>query len=126
MRYKLFAVIVFLFVFAGGAFAQEAKKDGWWIKANPQNQETGMMAFYVGTTGSSYTFWRVWSPGDPTDFDVPAEFRNGPTLFLLAQTTSGLKGRLCMMHKTRGVKYIEFDLEESYEAKQSEEDSKCK
>lgn len=126
MRYKILIVGVCLLLFACASFAQEAKKDGWWLKADPLKQGSQMMAFYVGATGQSYMFWRVWTPGDPVEFDVPAEFRNGPTLYVLAQTTSGQKCRFCMMYQSKGVKYIEFDLEESYEAKQTEEDSKCR
>ena len=131
MRHKLLIAVASVFLFAGAAFAQgaktqEAKKDGWWIKADTQNQKAPMMAFYAGSSSQSYGFWRVWSPKDPAEFDVPMENRNGPTFYILAQTSSGQKCRLCLMYKSKGVKQLEFDLEQDYEAKQSEEDARCK
>jgi hypothetical protein len=134
MRYKMLTVVASLFLFAGAAFAQfgpeakqqEAKKDGWWIKADPQNQKAPMMAFYAGPTSGSYGFWRGWNPENPAEFDVPQDYRYGPTFYILAQTSSGQKCRLCLMYKDKGVKQLEFDLEADYEAKQSEEDPRCK
>lgn len=126
MQYKLLAVIVAVFLFVGGALAQEAKKDGWWIKVRTQNPASQMIGFYVGATGNSYGFWNVWNPGSPAEFDVTEEYRNSPTLFVLAQTTSGQKCGFCLMYKTKGVKYFEFDLEDGKEVKQSDEDIKCR
>ena len=126
MRYSLLIAIVSIFLFVGSSFAQEAKKDGWWIKADTQKPASKMMAFYVGANGHSYGFWRVWNPSDPAEFDVPEEYRNGPTLYILAQTTSGLKCQFCMMYKSKGVRHFAFDLEEDHEANQSEEDKECK
>jgi hypothetical protein len=130
MRYNLLIVFVCVFLFVGGVFAQEAKqevkKDGWWINANIQKQNPQMMIFYVGSSSGSYGFWRVWNPGDPVQFDIPEEYRNVPTLFIKAQTTSGAKCRFCVMYKSKGVRQFEYDLEEDREMKQSEEDSKCK
>ncbi len=85
-----------------------------------------MMGFYIGANSHSYGFWRVWNPGSPTEFDVPEELRNGATLYVLAQTTSGRKCQFCIMFKSKGVKHFEFDLEEDHEAKQSDEDKECK
>jgi hypothetical protein len=110
----------------GSTFAQEAKKDGWWIKVNTQKPESQMMAFYVGANAHSYGFWNAWNPGAPAEFDVSEEYRNSPTLFILAQTTSGQKCRFCLMYKSKGVKHFEFDLEEGQEAKQSDEDKECR
>ena len=132
MRYSLLIVIVVvsMFLFVGSAFAQEAKqevkKDGWWLKAITEKPASQMMAFYVGASGHSYGFWRVWNPGDPVEFDIPEEYRNSPTLYILAQTTSGQKCGFCMMYKSKGVKRLEFDLEQDHEAKQSDEDKACK
>ncbi len=132
MRNRLLVLAASIFLFAGTMFAQqakpaqEAKKDGWWIKAIVDKPASKAMGFYVGTTDNSYRFWRVWSPGNPTEFDVPEEFKNGETLYILAQTTSGQKCAICVMYKSKGVKYLEFDLEEDYLANQSEEDKRCK
>jgi hypothetical protein len=126
MRYKLLTVIVAAFFFAGSALAQEAKKDGWWIKVSTQKPASQMIGFYLGATGSSYGFWNVWNQGSPAEFDISEEYRNSPTLFILAQTTSGQKCGFCLMHKNKGVKYFEFDLEDGQEAKQSDEDTRCK
>ena len=130
MRYNLLIAIVAVLLVGGSAFAQEAKqeakKDGWWIKVDAQKQKPQAMVFYVGSSNHSYGFWKVWNPGEPLEFDITEEYRNSPTLFILAQTTSGLKCRICMMYKSKGVKHIEFDLEVGQEAKQSDEDKECK
>ena len=131
MRYNLLIVVVSMFLFIGTSFAQgakvqEAKKDGWWIKADTQNPASQMMGFYVGANGHSYGFWRVWNPGNPAEFDLSQELRNSPTLYILAQTTSGQKCGFCIMYKSKGVKHIVFDLEQDHEAKQSDEDKVCK
>ncbi len=126
MRNNLLIAIVVVFLFGISAFAQEAKKDGWWIKVSTQKPASQMIGFYAGASSHSYGFWRVWNPGDPAEFDIPEEYRNSPTLFVLAQTTSGQKCRFCLMYKSKGVKRFEFDLEQGEEAKQSDEDKECK
>ena len=130
MRHNLLLLVFAVFLFGGSALAQEAKqgtkKDGWWIKVSTQKPESQMIGFYVGATRGSYGFWNVWNPGSPTEFDVPEEYRNSPTLFVLAQTTSGKKCGFCLMYKSKGVKHFEFDLEDGYEVKQSDEDKECK
>lgn len=126
MRFKLLTVLVLVLLFAGSAFAQEAKKDGWWIKVSTQKPASQMIGFYVGASANSYGFWNVWNPGSPAEFDISEEYRNSPTLFILAQTTSGQKSAFCLMYKSKGVKYFEFDLEDGQEAKQSDEDKRCK
>ena len=126
MRNVLRIAVVCVFLFAGSAFAQEAKKDGWWIKADTQKPASQMMGFYVGASSHSYGFWKRWNQGDPPEFDVSEEFRNSPTIYILAQTTSGQKSGFCLMYKSRGVKHVVFDLEQDHEAKQTDEDKECK
>ena len=132
MRYRLFAAIATLFLLAGIAAAQfgpisgEAKKDGWWIRISTQKPASQMIGFYLGATEESYGFWNVWNPGSPAEFDVSEEYRNSPTLFVMAQTTSGRKCGFCLMYKSKGVSYFEFDLEDSREVKQSDQDERCR
>jgi hypothetical protein len=129
MRYNLLIVSLCLLLFGGSAFAQApkkepAKKDGWWLKVNPEG--TQMIGFYVGATSNSYGFWTVWNPGDPVEFDISNEYRNSPTLYVLAQTATGAKCRFCVMNKSKGAQHFEFDLEEDHEIKQTDEDKRCK
>jgi len=84
-----------------------------------------MIGFYLGASENSYGFWNIWNPGRPAEFDISDEYRNSPTLFVMAQTTSGPKCAFCLMYKTKAVKYFEFDLEESFEVKQTDEDDRC-
>jgi hypothetical protein len=42
---------------------------------------------------------------------------NSPTLYIPARTTSGRKCGSCLMYKSKGVRYFEFDLENSREVK---------
>jgi hypothetical protein len=130
MRHTLLAVVVSIFLYGGTAFAQfgppakEAKKDGWWLKIDAK--ESKMIGFYVGADSHSYGFWTVWNPGSPTEFDISDEFRTSPTLYILAQTTSGAKCSFCIMYKDKGVKRFEFDLEEDHEVNPSQEDKRCR
>jgi hypothetical protein len=132
MRQKLPAVIVSMLLLGGSALAQfaaisqEAKKDGWWIKVRTRDPASQMIGFYLGAAEESYGFWNVWNPGSPAEFDVSEEYRNSPTLFVLAQTTSDRKSGFCLMYKDKGIRYFEFDLEESREVKQSDEDERCR
>jgi hypothetical protein len=125
MRYKLLIALVGLFLFCGGACAQETKQDGWWIKVNAPKKEAPDLVFYVGASARSYGFWRVWNPGDPLEFDIPDEYRNAPKLYIKAQTTSGRMSRICVMFKSKGVKHFEYDIEEDHEMNPSEEDKVC-
>jgi hypothetical protein len=119
-----------MFLFVSGAFAQfgggpspkEAKKDGWWIKA----EKDARPVIYIGESSHSFTLWKMGMPGDPEEYDVPAEFRNTPTIYILAQTPAGIKTRFNLMYKSKCVTHFDFDLEESHESKQSDEDKDCK
>ena len=130
MRYRLAALIFSMMLLGGGAFAQGAKqaatKEGWWIKVDTQKSKPERMVFYVGSHSRSYMFWTVWNPGDAPEFDVLEEFRSSPTVYVRAQTTSGVQCRFCLMYKTKGVKRFAFDLEEDHEQKQTDEDPACK
>ena len=130
MRYKIFIVLAVMLLFAGSALTQqpkqELKKDGWWIKVRTENPASQMIGFYLGATENSYGFWNVWAPGSPAEMDISAEYRNSPTLFVLAQTSSGQKCGFCMMYKDKGVKFVEFDLEDGAVIKQSDEDKRCR
>jgi hypothetical protein len=131
MRYSLRIFIVCMFLFSASAFAQfgppskEAQKAGWWIKVKTQNPASQGIAFYLGASRGSYGFWSSWAPGTPAEFDVSQEFLNSPTLFVLAQTTSGQKCGFCLMYKSKGIRYFEFDLEDGQLSKQSDVDKKC-
>jgi hypothetical protein len=131
MRHRLLIVVVSLFLSAVSAIAQfgpipeEAKKDGWWIKVSTEDPSSQMMVFYIGGSERSYGLANVWNPGSPSEFDVSEEYRNSPTLYVLAQTTSGRKCGFRLMYKQKCVKYFEFDLEDSQEVKQTDEDSNC-
>jgi len=125
MRIKLPIVFVCIFFTIACTFAQEAKKDGWWIKVKAKNPEAQTTAFYAGENNHTYGYWMSWNPGDPMEFDVSSDYRNAQSLFILAQTTSGQKTGFCLMYKSKGVRYFEFDLEEGQTSKQSDADKKC-
>jgi hypothetical protein len=122
-----------MFLFAGSSLGQgfgakpgPPKKDGWWIKVDTQNPASGMMGFYLGATNRSYGLWTIWNPGSPAEFDVSDEFKSSPTIYILAQTTSGVKCGFHIMYKNKCVKHLVFELEEDHQAKQSDEDKECK
>ena len=133
MRHNLLIAVVSLFLFAGSSFGQgfglkqgPPKKDGWWIKVDTQNPASGAMGLYLGATHRSYGLWALWNPGSSAEFDVSDEFKNSPTIYILAQTTSGVKCGFCIMYKNKCVKHVVFELEQDHEAKQSDEDKECK
>jgi|WetSurMetagenome_2_1015567.scaffolds.fasta_scaffold557571_2 hypothetical protein len=63
--------------------------------------------------------------GDPEEYDVPSNVRNAPTIYILAQNPSGTRTRFSLMYKSKCVKHFDFDLEDSHESKQSDEDKNC-
>jgi hypothetical protein len=133
MRYNLLILVASIFLFAGSSFGQgfgapqgPPKKDGWWIKVDAKNPESGMIGFYLGATRSSYGLWTIYNPGGAAEMDVSDEYKNSPTIYILAQSTSGKKCGFTIMYKEKCVKRIVFELEEDHQAKQTDEDKECK
>jgi len=108
--------------FGGGPAPKQANKDGWWIKA----EKGAAPVIYIGESSHSFTLWKMGIPGDPEEYDVPANIRNAQTIYILAQTPSGAKTRFSLMYKSKCVMHFDFDLEESHEVKQSDEDKNCR
>ena len=124
------AIVVALF----GAFASvgassvhaQAKKTGWWIRVNTTRMGASSISFRIGTSKHDGRNWRGWRPGHRVEFDVPADLRNAPELFLRAVTEPhDKKAQFCVFYRDHGVEHFEFDGDEEHRMKQTDSDDEC-
>ena len=107
--------------------ASAASKSGWWVRINPSMTTAQTITFQIGTSKFQREEWRVWRAGEPTEFDVPANYAQAPRLYLRASVTPiGKYGDLCMMFKERGVEHMGFNDDESETKGQMQVDYKCR
>lgn len=113
--------------FTGGNSAAVAGKSGWWVRINPSLTTAQMITFQIGASKFQREEWRVWRAGEPTEFDVPANYAQAPRLYLRASVTPiGKYADLCMMFKERGVEHMGFDDDDSETKSQTQVDYKCR
>ncbi|HEY1200400.1 MAG TPA: hypothetical protein VGE79_05445 [Niastella sp.] len=102
-------------------------KDGWWIRVNTAKTEASQIVFEIGTDDNNRKFWRNWNSADPSEFDVPDEYKNVAELYIHASSNPGNKNSwFCMMYKANGVKHFDFDDDEDHKEKQTNVDDECK
>lgn len=107
----------------GGA----ATKSGWWVRINTNLTTAQSITFQIGTGKLQREEWRVWKAGEPTEFDVPANYAQAPRLYLRGSVTPiGKFADLCMMYKDRGVEHMGFNDDESETKSQLQVDYKCR
>ena len=107
--------------------ASAASKSGWWVRINPSLTTGQMITFQIGTSKVQREEWRVWRAGEPTEFDVPANYLQAPRLYLRASVTPiGKIADLCMMYKNHGVEHMGFNDDESEFKSQAQVDYKCR
>ena len=104
-----------------------ASKSGWWVRINPNMTRAQTITFQIGTSKYQREEWRVWRAGEPTEFDVPANYAQAPRLYLRASVTPiGQFADLCMMYKERGVEHMGFNDDDSETKSQTQVDYKCR
>jgi hypothetical protein len=126
----LLALLSFsLLVVPSGAGAEPGKgaaKDGWWIRIRSDKQEADSVVIQVGTQKKNREQFKTWKKGETTEFDLPAKFRNEPTIYIHATSNPNDKNTwFCVMYKTRGVKHMDFDDDEDHTLKTGDSDDEC-
>jgi hypothetical protein len=114
---------------AGGTTAPggAATKSGWWVRINPNLTTAQSITFQIGTGKLQREEWRVWKAGEPTEFDVPANYAQAPRLYLRGSVTPiGKFADLCLMYKNRGVEHMGFNDDDSETKSQLQVDYKCR
>jgi hypothetical protein len=114
---------------AGGTTATggAATKSGWWVRINTNLTTAQSITFQIGTGKLQREEWRVWKAGEPTEFDVPANYAQAPRLYLRGSVTPiGKFADLCMMYKDKGVEHMGFNDDESETKSQLQVDYKCR
>ena len=102
-------------------------KSGWWIRINPSGTTAQLVTFQIGTSKYNREEWRVWSPGEPTEFDVPEKYVQAPRLYVRGSVSPiGRLADVCMMYKSRGVEHMGFNDDESETKRQTDVDFKCR
>ncbi|MBS4051209.1 MAG: hypothetical protein KGZ69_08400 [Methylomonas sp.] len=122
---KLITVIVVVLMFNISAMAENAKKDGWWIKIQKSKQESPTIMFSIGSNNHTIEAWKAWHSGESFEFDVPLKFRNINPLYIKSQSSGGRNSWFCMMYKGEGVKHFDFDDDEDHEENQTNRDNEC-
>ena len=107
--------------------ASAATKSGWWVRINSSLTTAQMITFQIGTSKVQREEWRVRRTGEPTEFDVPANYLQTPRLYLRGSVTPiGKNADLCVMYKDHGVEHMGFNDDESELKSQTQVDFKCR
>jgi hypothetical protein len=102
-------------------------KTGWWIRVNPEKTHATTVSLRVGTSKKDSRDWRSWTAGQPMEFDLPAELRNVPKLYIHGATVPGNKHVVfCVFYMDHGVEHFAFDgdVDKNMEATDSDRDCK--
>ena len=104
-----------------------ANKSGWWIRIHTNLTTAPTITFQIGTSKAQREEWRVWRTGEPTEFDVPANYLQAPQLYLRGNVSPiGKIADLCLMYKDHGVEHMDFNDDDSGTKRQTQMDFKCR
>jgi hypothetical protein len=102
-------------------------KAGWWIRVNPDKTSATEFWIKIGTSKKDSKLWRTWKPGEPVEFDVPADLLNVAKLYLHGQTTPHEKhASLCVFYMAHGVEKVHFAGYVDRSMKQTDDQDDCK
>lgn len=104
-------------------------KAGWWIRVHPEKTSATTFWLNIGTTKKDSKLWRTWTPSDPVEFDVPAEFLNAAKLYIQGRTEPLDKhARFCVFYMDHAVREFHFAGYVDHNLKPSDTDflHKCK
>jgi hypothetical protein len=123
-------VLIGVFVGVGASSAHAApkvKKTGWWVRVNPEKTSATTFWLQIGTTKKDSKMWRTWKPGQPLEFDVPAELLNAARLYIRGTTDPHDKHALfCVFYMDHGVEQFHFAGYVDHNMKPSDSDRECK
>jgi hypothetical protein len=104
-------------------------KAGWWIRVHPDKTSATKFWLNIGTTKRDSKLWRTWAPGEPEEFDVPAEFLNAAKLYIQGRTEPLDKhAKFCVFYMDHAVREFHFAGYVDHNMKPSDTDflHKCK
>jgi len=102
-------------------------KTGWWIRVNPNKTSATTIWFKIGTEKKNSKLWRTWKPGEPLEFDVPADLLNAAELYVHGTTDPHDKHALfCVFYMDHGVEQFHFAGYVDHNMKPSDKDRECK
>lgn len=125
MHYRTIALAVGAMLFSSLAAADGAQKTGWWVRIQNAQQQPSTITFQLSPDNHTTEAWMIWHAGDPVEFDVPAKFQSANPLYIMAQSSDGSTGWVCVMHQQQAVKRINFDADEDREENSSISDKDC-
>jgi hypothetical protein len=118
---------LFVGVGASSAHAQKVKKNGWWIRVNPEKTSATTVWLKIGMTKKDSKLWRTWKTGQALEFDVPVELRNAARLYIHGTTDPHDRHALfCVFYMDHGVEQFHFDGNVDHNMKPSDSDGECK
>src|ERR1041385_2060637 len=92
-------------------------KPGWWIRVHPEKTSATTFWIQIGTKKKDSKMWRTWKPGEPVEFDVPADLLNAARLYIRGTTDPHDKhARFCVFYQDHAVRefhwagYVDHDL----------------
>jgi hypothetical protein len=95
-------------------------KAGWWIRVHPEKTSATTFWIQIGTTKKDSKMWRTWAPGEPQEFDVPAELLNSARLYIRGTTDPHDRhARFCVFYQDHAVRefhwagYVDHNLKSS-------------
>src|SRR5881394_3167480 len=84
-------------------------KAGWWIRVHPEKTSASTFWLNIGTTKRDSKLWRTWTPGQPVEFDVPADLLNAAKLYIQGRTEPLDKhARFCVFYQDHAVREFHF------------------
>lgn len=102
-------------------------KTGWWIRIDTQKTMASTISFQAGMTRADRRNWRIWTAGEPAEFDLPADLRNLPKLHLRGITDPKSKDAVfCVFYQNHGVEHFEFDGDKDDNMESKHSDNDCK
>lgn len=78
----IFSVALILFFTVTDAYC--AKKDGWFLRVDPNTTQADAIDLWVGKSGDSLShhYWRQWTNADDTEIDLPYELNEYDSIWV--------------------------------------------
>jgi hypothetical protein len=100
-------------------------KTGWWIRIDTAKTVASSISFQVGLTRADRKEWRIWTAGEPAEFDL-MEMRQWPKLHIRAKTDpNGKKAVFCVFFGNHGVQHFDFDGDKDDNMNSKHDDNDC-
>lgn len=102
-------------------------KSGWWVRIDTQKTVAATISLQAGMTRADRHNWRIWTAGEPAEFDLPTHLRNLPKLYLRGITDPKSKDAVfCVFYQNHGVEHFKFDGDKDDNMESKHSDNDCK